>query len=163
MTARVTTLSLALTATASLLATPVLAGPPESVVRPQIVAGPLDNPSKGWCPFTDAGEITLPYSMVFFPVAWSWSHRKENLRLTNGKSGCGKSTAPKTNTSYFACTQTCPTKTRRSVVLSQMPHDSPALARLCELYLVCAICRQRPPTHLAEREGLHSLVSTLRP
>jgi hypothetical protein len=47
------------------------AATPETVVRPRSAKGPLDNPLKGWCPFTDAGQITLPYSMVFFPVAWS--------------------------------------------------------------------------------------------
>ena len=49
----------------------VAAAPPETVVRPKPADGPLDNPLKGWCPFTDAGQITLPYTMVFFPVAWS--------------------------------------------------------------------------------------------
>ena len=48
-----------------------IAAPPEKVIRPKAGAGPLDNPLKGWCPFTDAGTITLPYSMVFFPVSWS--------------------------------------------------------------------------------------------
>jgi hypothetical protein len=54
-----------------LLAARALAAAPETVVRPKVTAGPLDNPLKGWCPFTDAGEITLPYSMVFLPVSWS--------------------------------------------------------------------------------------------
>lgn len=43
----------------------------EVVVRPAAADGPLDNPLKGWCPYTDAGDIQLPYSMVFFPVAWN--------------------------------------------------------------------------------------------
>lgn len=43
----------------------------EKVVCLQPAPGPLDNPLKGWCPYTDAGDIQLPYSMVFFPVAWS--------------------------------------------------------------------------------------------
>src|SRR4029077_1918032 len=54
-----------------LLSSLAAAAPPETVVRPKSAEGPLDNPLKGWCPFTDAGQITLPYSMVFFPVAWS--------------------------------------------------------------------------------------------
>ncbi len=33
-------------------------------------AGPLDNPLKGWCPYTDAGPIHQPYSMVFLYVPW---------------------------------------------------------------------------------------------
>tara|TARA_R110002072_G_scaffold13481_2_gene56869 strand:+ start:67152 stop:69188 length:2037 start_codon:yes stop_codon:yes gene_type:complete len=37
----------------------------ELVIHPQAAPGPLDNPLKGWCPYTDAGEITQPYSMVF--------------------------------------------------------------------------------------------------
>jgi hypothetical protein len=50
----------------------VLAAPreKETVVRPAAGPGPLDNPLKGWCPYTDAGMIHLPYSMVFFPVSW---------------------------------------------------------------------------------------------
>lgn len=40
------------------------------VVRPQPMAGPLDNPLKGWCPYTNAGEIHQPYSMVFQYVSW---------------------------------------------------------------------------------------------
>lgn len=76
----------------------LLAAPPESVVRPKVVAGPLDNPLKGWCPFTDAGEITLPYSMVFFPVAWNelepaegkyafqeWENRTWQIERAKGK------------------------------------------------------------------------------
>lgn len=43
----------------------------EKVVRPRAADRPLDNPLKGWCPYTDAGDIQLPYSMVFFPVAWN--------------------------------------------------------------------------------------------
>jgi hypothetical protein len=33
--------------------------------------GPLDNPLKGWCVYTDAGTIYQPYSMVFRYVPWS--------------------------------------------------------------------------------------------
>ena len=50
-----------------------LAGPPvgeEVVVRPEAAPGPLDNPLKGWCPFTDAGPIRQPYSMVFLYAPW---------------------------------------------------------------------------------------------
>ena len=43
----------------------------EAVVRPMPQTGPLDNPLKGWCPYTDAGEIRQPYSMVFMYVPWS--------------------------------------------------------------------------------------------
>ncbi len=40
------------------------------VIRPRAMAGPLDNPLKGWCPYTDAGEIHQPYSMVFQYISW---------------------------------------------------------------------------------------------
>jgi hypothetical protein len=48
------------------------AGPPagEVVVRPEAAAGPLANPLKGWCPYTDAGPIRQPYSMVYLYVSW---------------------------------------------------------------------------------------------
>lgn len=39
-------------------------------VRPPSRLGPLDNPLKGWCPYTDAGPIHQPYSMVFQYVSW---------------------------------------------------------------------------------------------
>lgn len=42
----------------------------EVVVRPQPKAGPLDNPLKGWCPYTNAGKIHQPYSMVFQYISW---------------------------------------------------------------------------------------------
>ncbi len=32
--------------------------------------GALDNPYKGWCPYTNAGKIHQPYSMVFRYVTW---------------------------------------------------------------------------------------------
>lgn len=40
------------------------------VVRPRPQPGPLHNPLKGWGPYTDAGEIHQPYSMVFSYVSW---------------------------------------------------------------------------------------------
>lgn len=40
------------------------------VVRPKPMAGPLNNPLKGWCPYTDAGQIHQPYSMVFQYISW---------------------------------------------------------------------------------------------
>ncbi len=42
----------------------------EVVVRPRAAPGPLDNPLKGWCVYTDAGKIVLPYSMVYRYVSW---------------------------------------------------------------------------------------------
>lgn len=39
-------------------------------VHPQTADGPLDNPLKGWCPYTNAGPIHQPYSMVFQYVSW---------------------------------------------------------------------------------------------
>jgi len=40
------------------------------VVRPRPADGPLDNPLKGWCPYTNAGTIHQPYSMVFQYISW---------------------------------------------------------------------------------------------
>ena len=40
------------------------------VVKPPIAAGPLDNPLKGWCPYTEAGEIHQPYSMTYQTISW---------------------------------------------------------------------------------------------
>ena len=40
------------------------------VIRPESAPGPLDNPLKGWCPYVDAGPITLPYSMVYHYASW---------------------------------------------------------------------------------------------
>lgn len=39
-------------------------------IRPRSADGPLDNPLKGWCPFTNAGTIHQPYSMVFQDISW---------------------------------------------------------------------------------------------
>ena len=41
------------------------------VVHPAPALGPLDNPLKGWCPYTDAGPIRLPYSLVFLYAPWN--------------------------------------------------------------------------------------------
>jgi hypothetical protein len=56
----------------AVLATPGFAGPPgsEVLVRPEAAPGPLDNPLKGWCTYTDAGPIRQPYSMVFLYSSW---------------------------------------------------------------------------------------------
>lgn len=40
------------------------------VIRPQPADGPLDNPLKGWCPYTNAGTIHQPYTMVFQYISW---------------------------------------------------------------------------------------------
>ncbi len=40
------------------------------VVHPEPAPGPLNNPLKGWCPYTDANPIRLPYSMVFLYAQW---------------------------------------------------------------------------------------------
>ena len=47
------------------------AGAQKTIVRPLPGEAPLDNPLKGWCPYTDAGEIHQPYSMVYLYVPWS--------------------------------------------------------------------------------------------
>lgn len=64
-----------------LLTLPLMADEPsiaETVLRPEIAAGPLDNPLKGWCPYTNAGEIHQPYSMVFQYVSWKELEPVEN-------------------------------------------------------------------------------------
>ncbi|HCU87516.1 MAG TPA: hypothetical protein DGP39_08300, partial [Verrucomicrobiales bacterium] len=43
---------------------------PLTVYRPPVALGPLDNPLKGYCLYTNAGEIHRPYSMVFQYVSW---------------------------------------------------------------------------------------------
>jgi hypothetical protein len=39
-------------------------------VRFKPAPGPLQNPLKGWCSYTDAGKIYHPYAMVFRYVSW---------------------------------------------------------------------------------------------
>lgn len=52
------------------------------VVRPPAKAGPLDNPLKGWCPYTNAGTIHQPYSMVFQYISWrELEPKKEDFRF----------------------------------------------------------------------------------
>ena len=41
-----------------------------TVYRPPAGLGPLDNPLKGYCLYTNAGKIHRPYSMVFQYVSW---------------------------------------------------------------------------------------------
>ena len=55
------------------------APPVEVVVRPEAAPGPLDNPLKGWCPYTDAKAIQQPYSMVYMYASW------KELEPTRGK------------------------------------------------------------------------------
>jgi hypothetical protein len=47
-----------------------LAGAEITIVRPQAADGPLDNPLKGWCCYTNAGKIHQPYAMVFQYISW---------------------------------------------------------------------------------------------
>jgi hypothetical protein len=60
-------------ATASALAAPPAA---EVVVRPEPAPGPLDNPLKGWCPYTE--PTRQPYSMVFLYFPWKVLEPEEN-------------------------------------------------------------------------------------
>jgi hypothetical protein len=70
----------------------------ETVVRPEPAPGPLDNPLKGWCPYTIAGPIHQPYSMVFLYVPWkdlepregqyafdAWEREAWNVEAARGK------------------------------------------------------------------------------
>jgi hypothetical protein len=72
--------------------------PAPRTIHPPAAPGPLDNPLKGWCPYTDAGSIRQPYSMVFLYVPWSelephegdfrfeeWEHRAWNVAAAQGK------------------------------------------------------------------------------
>jgi hypothetical protein len=47
-------------------------------VQPRPQPGALDNPLKGWCPYTNAGAITQPYSMVFQYISWRELEPVEN-------------------------------------------------------------------------------------
>ena len=49
---------------------PLIGDAKEVVIRPKAAPGPLDNPLKGYCVYTDAGKIHRPYSMVFLYVPW---------------------------------------------------------------------------------------------
>lgn len=60
------------------VASPIVALAQEITVRPQAQPGPLDNPLKGWCPYTNAGKIAQPYSMVFQYVSWRELEPVEN-------------------------------------------------------------------------------------
>ncbi|CAN5906226.1 hypothetical protein BH23PLA1_BH23PLA1_29940 [soil metagenome] len=66
------TTSLGLLSIPWLMATPPVEVPQreEVIVRPEAAPGPLDNPLKGWCSYTNAGRIHQPYSMVFFYASW---------------------------------------------------------------------------------------------
>ena len=44
--------------------------PNVAIIHPEAAPGPLDNPLKGYCVYTDAGKIHRPYSMVYFYVPW---------------------------------------------------------------------------------------------
>lgn len=72
--------------------------PLTQVVRPAPAPGPLDNPLKGWCTYTDAGTIDQPYSIVFLYVPWrelepergrfafdAWERRAWNVPAARGK------------------------------------------------------------------------------
>ncbi|MBT6850886.1 MAG: DUF4832 domain-containing protein [Opitutae bacterium] len=53
-----------------LVAQPEAGDAGEVVVRLKAAPGPLDNPLKGYCVYTNAGKINRPYSMVFLYVPW---------------------------------------------------------------------------------------------
>ncbi len=70
----------------------------ERVVRFDAAPGPVDNPLKGWCPYTVVGPLSQPYSMVFLYVPWrelepvegrfrfqEWEDRAWNVPLAKGK------------------------------------------------------------------------------
>jgi len=69
-----------------------------AIVRPASALGPLDNPLKGYCLYTNAGKIHRPYSMVFQYVSWkelepvegryafeAWEKKKWSHPRANGK------------------------------------------------------------------------------
>ena len=52
-----------------------------AIIHPEAAPGPLDNPLKGYCVYTDAGKIHRPYSMVYFYMhlmpefeKYQWEH-----------------------------------------------------------------------------------------
>jgi hypothetical protein len=53
-----------------LVAQPKAHDPGVVVIHPESTKGPLDNPLKGYCVYTNAGRIYRPYSMVFLYVSW---------------------------------------------------------------------------------------------
>ncbi len=74
------------------------APPARIIVRPEPAPGPLANPLKGWCPYVDAGPISLPYSMVYHHASWKeleptegrydfdgWERRAWNVPEGEGK------------------------------------------------------------------------------
>ena len=89
-------------------------GDEETVVQPcKPRPGPLDNPMKGWCPFTDAGRITQPYSMVFsFRRLERVGRRKGRMRSKNGNAGRGASNRHAESMWSFASTPICPLAAR---------------------------------------------------
>ncbi|MEZ0324395.1 MAG: DUF4832 domain-containing protein [Fimbriimonas sp.] len=48
-------------------------------IYPEPAPGPLNNPLKGWCPYTIAGPIHQQYSMVFLYVPWSELEPEEGV------------------------------------------------------------------------------------
>lgn len=61
---------LCLLLTGGLLVAQEVPGSNEVLVHPKAAPGPLDNPLKGYCVYTNAGKIHRPYSMVFHYVPW---------------------------------------------------------------------------------------------
>ena len=61
---------LCLLLTGGLLDAQEVPGSNEVLVHPKAAPGPLDNPLKGYCVYTNAGKIHRPYSMVFHYVPW---------------------------------------------------------------------------------------------
>ncbi|MBL8820069.1 MAG: DUF4832 domain-containing protein [Planctomyces sp.] len=72
------TVCCAMLSTLLMLATMAGTSADDVVIRPQPKAGPLDNPLKGWCPYTNAGPIEQPYSMVFQYISWRELEPVEN-------------------------------------------------------------------------------------
>lgn len=52
---------------------------PLKTVRPEPAPGPIDNPLKGWCPYSDYEPISLPYSMVYTYVSWKTLEPREGV------------------------------------------------------------------------------------
>ena len=63
-------LLLCLLLTSGLLAAEEVTELDKVILRPEATPGPLDNPLKGYCVYTDAGKINRPYSMVYFYAPW---------------------------------------------------------------------------------------------
>ena len=63
-------IKLSLTLSIATMLFPSLAIAEDVVVKPKAAEGPVDNPLKGWCPYSNDPSIQQKYSMVYLYVPW---------------------------------------------------------------------------------------------